>query len=436
MAFFIYGIILSFVILAYIKAGVRFSLFNIYFGLFLLFYGPAFFIYNASEKLLETNYAITSANMLSCFVVGFFIGKFLFREVKGKKRVAYTTYSNWTDYLPEEKVKIKEGLLYALLLLSAAVIFAGLFLYGGISSLGTLMSNPLADAELIKQLRQDAGVTGWIAPFYVYTTSGIGRLLAFLFIGLALQKKNPIMVFAAFAFAVLLSISYLANMSKSSFVVFYCQLLFFMMLFFNVRINFKKSLLYVSLIIPLLIGVYLVATNAGDAGTALDLIGHRIFVEPIRVLQLYPKFYPDILPYTNGMNIRLVHDFFSSDNYVPAHVAVTGGLEHASFNAMFIADAYVDFSYFGVVIQSIFVGYLLSYLDFLLYRKNNYLQKALMAALLIGIFSMINSGLITSLIGFGLITLPILAYFLRDRRRRRIYIGPSDFEYTEQFKVI
>lgn len=436
VAFYVYGMLLFFVGLVYVRTGIRFSLFNIYFALFLLYYGPAFFVYNASMKLTEKEYAIDTAYMLSLFVVGYFAGKLIFMEVRGKKMVRRTNYSNWMTKLPREGVRLKTGLLYTLVVFSAMIVFLGLFFYGGITSLITLMRNPLADAELIKRLRQESGVSGWIAPFYVYVNSGMGRLLAFVFIGLALNRKHLGMIVLAFGFAMLLSISYLANMSKSSFVVFYCQLSFFLLLYYNVRIDFKRMLLYIGLTIPILIAIYLITTGAKDTGTALNLIASRVFSEPIRVLELYPRYYPSILPHTNGMNIRLIHDLFGSEKYVPAHVAVTGGLEHASFNAMFIADAYADFSFLGVIFQSIFVGYLLSYLDFLVFRRNNYLQKALMAALLIGIFSLINIGLITSLIGFGLATIPLLSYFLKLRTPRRVSFEVLESDHTKQFKAI
>jgi oligosaccharide repeat unit polymerase len=179
----------------------------------------------------------------------------------------------------------------------------------------------------------------------------------------------------------------------------------------------------------------MITTNASNTGDALGLIGSRIFKEPIRVMELYPHYYPDIYPHTWGLNIRLIHDVFSSDNFIPAYVAVTGGLEHASFNAMFIADAYVDFSYLGVIIQSVFVGFILSSLDYTVFARNNYLHKALIASLLIGIFSLINIGLVTSLFGFGLITLPILSSILEIKRNKKPRYSILEEENLQPYKV-
>jgi len=427
-AYYIYGLILLMVISRYIVTGYKFSLFNIYFGLFFAYYGPAFFIYNISNRILYKEYAIDTTYMLSLFVIFYFAGRQLFVEVKGRRKVAAVNYNKWLTMEVQEEGQIKKSLLFWLILINTIVLLLGLFFYGGISSLFTLISNPLADADLIKQLRQDAGVTGWIAPLYVYINSGLGRLLSFVFIGLAFYGKNKLMIVLSFAFALLLSISYLANLSKSSFVVFYMQLIFFLMLYFNVKINFRKTIIFMCLVIPLLLGIYLIATNASSAGEALGLISNRIFNEPIRVLELYPKYYPHIRPHTYGANIRLLHDLIAYDEYVPAFVVVTGGLEHASFNAMFIADAYVDFSFWGVAFQSLFVGYLLAWLDFIVFSKNNLLQKSLLASLLIGIFSLINIGLITSLIGFGLGTLPIITRWLRKKKKRKHIFIPQEQE--------
>ncbi|MDB5137977.1 MAG: hypothetical protein JWP37_4580 [Mucilaginibacter sp.] len=425
--FVLYAVLLVVVVLLYIKNGVKLSLFNIYFGLFLLFYGPAFFIYNDDNNLFEKDYTITTAQMLTTFVVCFFIGKFIFNKRHSKKLIERTNYVNWIDKLKHEKIAINSGFLRVLVLFTTVVIALGLFLYGGITSLLSLIRNPFADAQVVKDLRAEGGVSGWIAPLYTYTIAGLARLISFVFIGWAFQRRSLILKILGLAFAFLLGVAYLANLSKSSFIVYYTQLLFFLLLLFNVRINFKKVIVLLCLIVPVLVFIYIVATQSSSASQASSLIVNRIFNEPNRVLQLYPEFYPRIYPYANGLNIRVIHDLFSDDKFIPANIAVASGLEKVSFNAMFIADAYVDFSFFGIIFQSILVGYLLSYLDFLVFSRNNFLMKALFASLLFGIFALINSGLIASLFAFGLITLPIWSYLLEKNSKRRRAISRNVF---------
>ena len=408
-----------FVVLTYFKTGLKLSLFNIFFGLFFLFYGPAFFIYNNDRNLFETDYAIKSVIILSLFVICYFLGRYLFLINTKKKLFEKFNYNNWIRLPNNTYYKVKTGLLILIIIIIAAVIFAGLFFYGGVNSLKNAINTPFIDEDAIMNLRLAAGVSGWIEPYYAYIITGIARLVSFVFIGWAFEKKSPRLKIIAFVFALFVSIAYLADLSKSSFTVYILQLLFFLFLLFNIKITYKKVLLMVLMFIPILIFIYLLATNAGNLSGALQLINHRIFEEPIRVLELYPMFYPDIYPHTYGMNIRVIHGLFSDTKFVPANVLVSGGeFENVTFNAMFISDAYVDFSYLGVIIQSIFVGYYLSFLDIMIFRKNYYIKKALFASLLVGVFTLINTGLVVSLFAYGLFTLPIFAYFLTKKQMK------------------
>lgn len=420
MAFFVvYGILLVIVILAYFKTGIKLSLFNIFFGLFFLFYGPAFFIYNNDRNLFDTEYAVKSAILLSLFVISYFLGRYLFLINKKRSLSKKINYKNWIKLPNNRYFKVKAGLLRLLVIIIAAVIFAGLFFYGGVNSLATAISTPFIDEETITNLRLNSGVSGWIEPYYSYIITGIARLVSFVFIGWAFEKKSVSLKITAFAFALFVSIAYLANLSKSSFTVYFIQLFFFLFLLLNIKINYKKVFLIVSIIIPAFIFIYLITTNAENSSAALQLLAYRIFEEPTRVLELYPLFYPDIYPHTYGMNIRVIHELFADTKFVPANILVSGGqFENVTFNAMFISDAYVDFSYLGVIIQSIFVGYYLSFLDSVIFRKNNFIQKALFASLLVGIFTLINTGLVVSLFAYGLFTLPVFAYFLTKEQAR------------------
>ncbi|MDB5024595.1 MAG: hypothetical protein JWP78_2350 [Mucilaginibacter sp.] len=414
--FVLYGILLFIVLVAYLKIGVKLSLFNIFFGLFFLFYGPAFFIYNNDRNLFEADYAIKSVILLSFFVVSYFLGRYLFIARRNGNLLKRTNYNNWLK-AHNDHFKLRTSLLRVAIVIIVAVIITGLFFYGGINSLATVVSTPFADEDLINDLRQNAGVTGWIGPVFTYLMAGIARIIAFVFIGWAFEKKAFILKMLSLIFALFVTIAYLANLSKSGFIVYLGQLIFFLLLLFNIRINYKKIILIIIMIIPVFIIIYLFATSARNTSVALQLIAYRVFEEPIRVLELYPYFYPDIYPHTYGMNVRIIHELFSDAKFVPAQVVVSGGqFENVTFNAIFIADAYVDFSYFGVIIQSVFVGYYLSYLDILIFRKNNYMRKALFASLLIGVFSLINAGIIVSFFAFGLFTLPVISYFLTKKR--------------------
>ena len=70
---------------------------------------------------------------------------------------------------------------------------------------------------------------------------------------------------------------------------------------------------------------------------------------------IYQTFYvyPDYLPHTWGMNIGLLHNVFGSGDLVSAHTQVANffGADGATFDAFFVADAWVDFAYGGVLVD-------------------------------------------------------------------------------------
>lgn len=325
-------------------------------------------------------------------------------------------YYKWFNK-PDLETYINNGTLIAFTFITGLIILLGLFVYGGIDSLITALTNSAVNADSLVQLRLDSGVHGWISPLFVYSIFSIVRLISFLLIGYAFFKKSLLLKCLAYMYTGLVMLALLANLAKSPFAFFFLQVIIFHLLLFNVKINFKRTVLMVFLFVVLLIPIYLLLTNAENSITALDLISYRLFAEPNRVLDLYPFYYPNIYPFAHGMNIRLIHDLLSSSTYTPANIAVAGGQEDVTFNAVFIADAWVDFSYWGVIVQSFVLGLLLSFLDQKIFSKNNFVHKSLFAAILIGIFSLASTSLVTSLFSFGLLSIPLLLVLLKIRFR-------------------
>ena len=75
--------------------------------------------------------------------------------------------------------------------------------------------------------------------------------------------------------------------------------------------------------------------------------------------------YPRYLPHTWGMNIGLIHRCSAAAIFFAhARVANFFGADGATFDSFFIADAWVDFSYAGVV-MSVVVGFVVKSFDIL-----------------------------------------------------------------------
>ncbi|AMS26767.1 hypothetical protein AEM51_06785 [Bacteroidetes bacterium UKL13-3] len=296
------------------------------------------------------------------------------------------------------------------------IILLGLFLYGGIDSLKYVIANPLTPEEF-GMLRANSGVQGWISSFYSYSITALGRFVGFLFLGVAIYKKRRLETIVAYAYLILIFIGLMANLSKSSAVVFLFQIVVFHSILYNKAINFSKALLFLLLSIVLFAAIYLFTTTAEDIPTALSLFSHRIFGEPNRVLAQYTEYYPNIYPHTYGLNIRLVHSLIGTGEFISSDALLAGNIIGATVNTIFIGDAWVDFGYWGVMYQSLFLGAYLAILDYIVFNKKNLYTKAMCATLILGILSLSSIALLACLIGFGLLSIPIFSVLFKIKFR-------------------
>lgn len=374
----------------------------------MLFYGPAFFTYNLNPvnkvKPFELN---SSALLLTLFVLGYFLGNYLFKKFIPKDY----SYINWVDK-PDIKQYINP---YTVMMISAfciVILFLGLFVYGGLASLKDALTNPVT-AEDVDYLRANRAITGWVASPFDYISQGIGKFFSVLVLGYGVISKNRIIKYIGILFTSLLALALAGGLSKSALIFYVIQIVVFVALLKNIKVNFVKIFGFSVVILVALISIYLFATIAENTGTALEYIAYRIFGEPNRVLNLYSTTWPNDLPHTWGLNIRVIHNLIGEGTYLPASEYLCEGKIGCTFNCMFIGDAWVDFSYYGVFIQSILVGALLCYLDYLIFSKKGLISKALIAALISSLFAMTSVGLITCFITFGLVSCPVFAYLFR-----------------------
>jgi hypothetical protein len=85
---------------------------------------------------------------------------------------------------------------------------------------------------------------------------------------------------------------------------------------------------------------------------------------------------------------------------------------------MFIADAWADFSYFGVIGFSIVVGGICRAIDILLLvRGKTVTAMAVLTAAFIGIYNLMISALPTSMLSGGLILPPLFVIVILESQR-------------------
>ena len=85
---------------------------------------------------------------------------------------------------------------------------------------------------------------------------------------------------------------------------------------------------------------------------------------------------------------------------------------------MFIADAWADFSYFGVIGFSIVVGMICRAIDIvLLVRGKTVTAVAVLAAAFLGVYNLMISALPTSMLSGGLILPPLLVVAIVESQK-------------------
>lgn len=375
--------------------------------LFLLIYGYGYVSYQIDMEDIEQEHIKTLTVLLTCFVIFFNIGNKLFFLHKNNDNLNYMT---WMEQ-EEKPVYFQKKSMYVVSLIAVAVILMGLFFYNGINALKTVFTSPLISPEDFNELREDAGVEGWIAPIYAYMITAIGRFFAFLGLAYAIKTKNRIaLVFFGF-YNLIILVGLLGNLSKSAAFIFLFQLIFLFTLIKNYILNFKKILIFFGSFLVLLISIYIFTTGVEDSSAALDLIKYRIFSEPNRVLSLYTEYYPKYYPHTSGMNIRLIHGLFGHGEYISSDVKLANF--KGTVNAFFIGDAWVDFSYIGVIIESLFLGIYLAFLDSYIFKQKNLVTQVVFACILLGVLSLPSLPMLPCMITFGLLSVVLLSKFIR-----------------------
>jgi hypothetical protein len=108
----------------------------------------------------------------------------------------------------------------------------------------------------------------------------------------------------------------------------------------------------------------------------------------------------------------LGHEYVLSFYSVSRVWRLTGG---STTTAMFIADAWADFSYFGMISYSIFVGMVCRAIDnILLVRGKTVIAVTTLAAAFIGIYNLMISALPTSMLSGGLILPPVIVIMILE----------------------
>ncbi len=202
------------------------------------------------------------------------------------------------------------------------------------------------------------------------------------------------------------------TLSKAPPALFLIQLILAASLAFRNRMNWRSGLVVLFAVVLVLYLCTNIALLAFEDFGALGFLYYRIFEVPNELLLETFGAYPFRYPHTWGANIRPLAMIMGLD-YTPAYSIVSQLWHNAkggTSNGMFIADAWIDFSYAGVVVFSMLAGAACRTIDAIyLANGKTALGIAIMAAALGGVFTLLVSALNTAFLSGGLLLAPMLA---------------------------
>jgi oligosaccharide repeat unit polymerase len=210
------------------------------------------------------------------------------------------------------------------------------------------------------------------------------------------------------------------TLSKAPFALFLIQLMLVAYLVFRNSISWRVALSGVVVTLIIFYPIIRLAVPEVDEMEAVSFFYYRAFDISNQALLEYFGAFPERIPYMWGANIRplatlLGHQYVPSFDTVSRVWRFTGG---STTTAMFIADAWADFSYFGVIGFSIIVGMVCRAIDImLLVRGKTVTAVAVLAAAFIGIYNLMISALPTSMLSGGLILPPLFVFAILESQR-------------------
>ncbi|WP_036052477.1 hypothetical protein [Bradyrhizobium sp. URHD0069] len=218
------------------------------------------------------------------------------------------------------------------------------------------------------------------------------------------------------------------TLSKAPPAFFLIQLVVAGLLVFRNKLTWRSGL---GALFALILVFYLIirfTMSAYDNFGALGFLYYRVFEVPSEsVLETFSAF-PFRYPHTWGANIRPLAMIMGLD-YTPAYTIISQlwhNTKDVTSNALFIADAWVDFSYAGVIVYSMLAGAICRSIDAIyLVNGKTALGIAVMAAAFVGVFTLLVSALNTALLSGGLLLAPLLAGALVKATRLLNQAGPS-----------
>jgi hypothetical protein len=359
--------------------------------------------------VIAMNFSI--ALMYLCIIVGI---EAVDRLAAGRIETMRTSLANWSVQPLRDDMDGHRILLIAILALFAFMLYVSITehhittIWKFLSIRGDDESNVARNAFRLHFATSPSYsyrlILAAVAPMFV-----IWGLLTGWF-----NKSWPLSLAAILLFLATM-IGKMDTLSKAPPAFFLVQLMVAALLTFSNRITWRSALggtCAVALVIYA-IARLIMTLPKGLAG--FEFVYFRVFeVESQALLENFATF-PFVHPHMWGANIRPVASLMGL-HYIPSYSIVAHtwqGTYDVTSPSLFIADAWADFSYAGVIVFSLIAGAVCRSIDAIfLVRGKSVVAVAVLGAAFMGVFTLLVTALNTALLSGGLLLAPILAGLL------------------------
>jgi len=395
------------------RVGLRFTATSLALLIFLVLYGPAHVVFHfvrETDASLYEALTIALSLMWAGLVAGIEIVEFLLPRHAAVARASvleWETAPSGTSYAA--------GSLFSPLAFGVMLALVAHLLGEGV--LGKIYSYYTASASELQMLavrREEGG-----SAFYLFNliTLTVAPFFCFVLLLKALRRASAAAWAAFLGAAALVLLAKLGTLQKSPAAIFVLQMLVAIWLSSHNRIRALWIVAMVLVFLAVMVPLSFVAYQELGLAALMNYFVYRAFEVPQEVLVAFFSVFPERLGFLGGEGIRLWNVFRGETDYVAPAMAVASvlGSEGASFNALFIADAWAEFAYAGVLLASIALGAALRGFDlYALHYGKSEESVALFASAVWSVVYVSSASFAASLVSGGLLLVPFVSWLARQ----------------------
>lgn len=399
------------------RIGVNFTISSLLLGLMLVLHGPLYLYYTRVwgpqtaffEKILSAapeGEVIPSLDLaLALCFCSICAGMALADGVFGIRRSQMRdAINNWNL----QTVRVSTGFSDRLEIIAAiGVLVLAFFIVieNSIPHVITYFQSEAGEFEKIAMRREFGGSHFYLLNLF---NSNLFPFLAFCCF-VALRERSIRLRPVALAFIAVVLFEKAATLSKAPLAIFILQLMVIEYLRRSLQVRLGAALGFIAICVVLFGAMTAVAIReVSGVGETLDFLFYRVFMIVNESLLEYFAAIPSVLPHSWGSQFSWLVSILQSEPSPPTYLlvgAVHRGVMGSTTTAMFIADAWADFSWAGVLVLSLLAGFFVRWLDIELIIKRGKTAATISGLALghYGVFIMLSTALQTAMVTGGLI---------------------------------